>query len=122
MWELNGIFRSTFRSTGKKQPCCPHPSSACTPFQLQCSVGTAFAATPKRLTLLQLLLLSAPAIIIALLLLLLVLTCHENSAAASSHAPGSSSPAAAAQPIRGGMAPTTAPTQVLKMLSCLRGV
>lgn len=49
-------------------------------------------------------------------------TCHEKSAAASIHAAGSSSPAAAAQPMRGGMAPTTAPTHVFAMLSCLRGV
>lgn len=36
--------------------------------------------------------------------------------------PGSRQPVAAVQPIMGGMAPTTAPTQVLLMLSLLSGV
>ena len=49
-------------------------------------------------------------------------TCQRYRALAKTAEPGSSRPAAAAQPMSGGTAPTTAPTQVLAMLTTFSGV
>ena len=48
--------------------------------------------------------------------------CQKYRRPESTPAPGSSLPAAAAQPMSGGMAPTTAPTQVFTTLICFSGV
>ncbi len=45
-------------------------------------------------------------------------TCQKYSVDARAMEPESRLPWAAAQPISGGMAPTTAPTHVLLMLTC----
>jgi hypothetical protein len=49
-------------------------------------------------------------------------TCQKYSAAASGTEAGGKDPDAAAQPMRGGTAPTRAPTHVLAMLTTLSGV
>lgn len=47
---------------------------------------------------------------------------RERESRSAALVPGSRHPVAAVQPMTGGMAPTTAPTQVLVMLSLLSGV
>ena len=50
------------------------------------------------------------------------LTCQANKTPAKRNAPWSKAPVAAAQPIKGGIAPTTDPTQVLAMDILFNGV